>query len=131
MNKQKSSSPDNVLDKKSRATNFEISIKDFLERLQFDDVDGGRDNFLIGGVQVDVCGGHENTLLVIECTMKQSLGKTKSLRDKISEFRGKREILEKAFKKELFLREHVGPTSAKTRKEDRRKKAKEHHGKSK
>jgi len=39
--------------------------------------------------------------------------------------------LEKAFKKELFLREHVGPTSAKTRKEDRRKKAKEHHGKSK
>jgi len=39
--------------------------------------------------------------------------------------------LEEAFKKELFLREHVGPTSAKTRKEDRRKKAKEHHGKSK
>ena len=41
------------------------------------------------------------------------------------------EDLKKAFKKELFLREHVGPTSEKTRKEDRRKKAKEHHGKRK
>jgi len=39
--------------------------------------------------------------------------------------------LEKAFKKELFLREHIGSTSEKTRKEIRRKKAKEHHGKHK
>lgn len=41
------------------------------------------------------------------------------------------EKLEKAYKKELFLREHIGPTDSKVRKEDRRKKAKEHHGKRK
>lgn len=87
---------------KSRATNFEHTILDFFNRLKFDDVDGGRDNFLIGGVQVDACAGHENTLIFIECTMKQTLGK-KSLRDKINEFRGKIELLEKgARKKEQY-----------------------------
>lgn len=91
--------PDSLPSKKTRATEFELSIKSFLEKLQFDNVDGARDNFLIGGVQVDSCGGHEDTLLVVECTMKQTLGK-KSLRDKIGELRGKIEIWERGFRKE-------------------------------
>lgn len=36
-----------------------------------------------------------------------------------------------AYKKELYLREHIGPTGAKVQKEIRRKKAKERHGKRK
>ena len=73
--------------RKRHATDFENRIKSFLEKLQFEDIDGARDNFLIGGVQVDVCGGHDKTLLVFECTMSKEL-KKKSLRDKIKEMRG-------------------------------------------
>lgn len=92
--------------KKSRATSFELSIKDFFTRLQFDDVDGARDNFLIGGVQVDACAGHEeNALLFVECTMKQTLGK-KTLRDKINELRGKIELLKKGARKDEKYRKY-------------------------
>ena len=73
--------------KKKRAIRFEEKIKSFLERLEFDNVDGAKDSFQINGIQVDVVGGHEDTLLIIECTMKQELGR-KSVRDKIKEIRG-------------------------------------------
>lgn len=83
---------------KKSATEFEEKIKLLLQNLEFNDVDGARDDFLINGVQVDVCGGWENALLVIECKTKQKLGK-KNLRSFISEIRGKIPLLEKGFKK--------------------------------
>ncbi len=84
--------------RKKAATQFEEKIKQFLLDLEFNDVDGARDDFLINGVQVDVCGGWENALLVIECKTKQKLGE-KNLRSAISEFRGKIPLLERGFKK--------------------------------
>jgi DNA sulfur modification protein DndB len=54
----------------------------FLKKMGFSDVDGG-DNFVIGGRQIDACGGHENTLLIIECTRQKDIDK------KINDFRGK------------------------------------------
>lgn len=83
--------------RKRNATLFEASIKNMLQDLEFEDVDGARDNFLINGVQIDVCGGWGNALLVIECKTKQKLGK-KDLRAAISELRGKIPLLEKGFK---------------------------------
>ena len=85
------------LNRKKSAIQFEEKIKQFLQNLEFNDVDGARDNFLINGVQVDVCGGWDNALLVIECKSKQKLG-GKNLRAAISEFRGKIPLLEKGFK---------------------------------
>lgn len=82
--------------KKKDAIAFENEIKNFLIDLEFNDVEGARDNFLINGIQVDVLGGWENALLVIECKTKQSLD-IKNLRKDISELRGKIEILEKGF----------------------------------
>ena len=85
------------LNRKKSAIQFEEKIKQFLQNLEFNDVDGARDNFLINGVQVDVCGGWENALLVIECKSKQKLG-GKNLKSAISEFRGKIPLLEKGFR---------------------------------
>ena len=85
------------LNRKKSAIQFEEKIKRFLQNLEFNDVDGARDNFLINGVQVDVCGGWDNALLVIECKSKEKLG-GKNLRAAISEFRGKIPLLEKGFK---------------------------------
>jgi hypothetical protein len=53
-----------------RAAAFEHDVMNLLKRLGFQDVDGGA-NFKVNGVQVDACGGHEDTLLVIECTTGQ------------------------------------------------------------
>lgn len=86
------------LGRKKSATEFEEKIKLFLQNLEFNDVDGARDDFLINCVQVDVCGGWENALLVIECKTKQKLGK-KNLRSFISEYRGKIPLLEEGFRK--------------------------------
>lgn len=81
---------------KKSATKFEENIKQFLQNLEFNDVDGARDNFLINKIQIDACGGWENALLVIECKTKQKLGK-KNLRSAINEFRGKIPLLKKGF----------------------------------
>ena len=83
--------------KKKSATQFEENIKQFLQDLEFNDIDGARDNFLINEIQIDVCGGWENALLVLECKTKRKLGK-KNLRSAISEFRGKIPLLERGFK---------------------------------
>ena len=83
---------------KKSATKFEEKIKQFLQNLEFNDVDGARDDFLINGIQVDVVGGWDNALLVIECKTKQKLGK-KSLRQAINELRGKIPLLEEGFKR--------------------------------
>jgi len=83
--------------RKKSATQFEERIKQFLQNLEFNDVDGARDDFRINGIQVDVCGGWENALLVIECKSKQELGQ-ENLRSVINEFRGKILLLERGFK---------------------------------
>lgn len=84
--------------RKKSATQFEEKIKQFLQNLEFNDVDGARDDFRINAIQVDVCGGWENALLVIECKSKKELGR-KNLRTAINEFRGKIPLLEAGFKK--------------------------------
>lgn len=109
--------------KKTRAIKFEEAIKSFMEKLEFTDVEGAKDTFLINGIQVDVCGGHENTLLVIECTMRQELGK-KSIREKIKELRGTASSLEKGFKhhptykKYKFIRYILATKNIDIRRED-------------
>ena len=37
-----------------------------LTKLGFEDIDGGREDFKIGGVRIDVCAGAEGTLLIME-----------------------------------------------------------------
>jgi len=86
-----------MLGKKKLAIRFEEDIKDFLVKLDFKDVEGAKDTFKIGGVQVDVCGGHENTLFIIECCMAVEL-KKKSLRKKIKELRGISYTIKKSIK---------------------------------
>jgi DGQHR domain-containing protein len=81
-----------------RAAAFEIEIIKLLKNLDFRDVNGGT-NFKIGGIQVDACGGHEDTLLVIECTTAKKK-EEKYVRDKIRRFRGDIPILSKGFHKE-------------------------------
>lgn len=70
-----------------RAKDFEGYVLGFLKRLGFEDIpDGG--NFSIGNLQVDACGGHEDTLLIIEC--RTAGRKTKrSIRKDIQEIRGR------------------------------------------
>lgn len=73
---------------KSQATEFERDVVKFLSRLAFKDVGGASDRFMIGGIQVDAVGGHDQTLLVVECCMT-SKGEAESLRHKIENFRGR------------------------------------------
>jgi DNA sulfur modification protein DndB len=82
---------------KKESQDFEKKVKALLEKLEFNDVEGGRDNFIVGGHQVDVCARHENSLLVIECKMSQEI-KRKNLRKIICEFRGKINDLKEGFK---------------------------------
>jgi DNA sulfur modification protein DndB len=82
---------------KTRASLFEQEIMAFMQKLDFKDVDGGRDNFKINNVQVDVFGGHEKTLIIGECHMRQQLGKH-SIREKIKNLSGTRTLLERGFK---------------------------------
>ncbi len=117
------SKEDVELGKKKTATKFEEKIKQFLQNLEFNDVDGARDNFLINGIQVDVCGGWGNALLVIECKTKQKLGK-KNLRSAINELRGKIPLLERGFKehpkynKYTFFKYIIVTKNIKVRKSD-------------
>lgn len=79
------------------AERFENQVIECLKKLGFKDTSGGR-NFRIGEIQVDACGGHEDTLLVIECLVS-SRKSIKSVRQKIQIFRGNIPILSKAFHK--------------------------------
>lgn len=65
----------------------------FLRKIGFSDVNGG-DQFIIGGKQVDVCAGHEKTLLILECTTQ------KDVNAKIKKFRGEISDIIQGFKKE-------------------------------
>ncbi|MBI4243598.1 MAG: DGQHR domain-containing protein [Planctomycetes bacterium] len=79
------------------AERFENQVIECLKKLGFKDINGGR-NFRIGDIQVDACGGHEDTLLVIECLVSSKKA-IKSVRQKIQIFRGNIPILSKAFHK--------------------------------
>lgn len=80
------------------AARFENNVIAILKELDFKDVNGGP-SFIIGGIQVDACGGHEDTLLLIECTKARRRSR-KSVRDKLKEFKGVIPILSKAFHKD-------------------------------
>ena len=84
-------------ERKNRGTEFEKSIMAFLEKLEFKDIDGGRDTFRINGNQVDACGGHVDTLFIVECTAKKDWGAANA-REKIKAVRGVRESLVKGFR---------------------------------
>jgi DNA sulfur modification protein DndB len=73
---------------KDQATDFEKEVVGFLNRLDFKDVNGASDSFRIGGIQVDAVGGHDRTLIVVECFMSLK-EEFKPLRGKIEGFRGK------------------------------------------
>jgi len=60
----------------------EKQLVHFLKKLGFNDVDGGR-NFIVGGRQIDAVAGHENTLIIFECTTQND-----DLPGKIEKFRG-------------------------------------------
>ncbi len=81
-----------------RAVAFEKEMIKFLKKLDFKDVNGGS-NFKIGGIQVDACGGHEDTLFVLECTTAKNR-ENKNLRGKLKAFRGVLPILSKGFHKD-------------------------------
>src|SRR3989344_2754021 len=81
-----------MIESKKIGTKFEKDIITLLKELEFSDVDGARDDFIFGGVQVDAVAGWEDVLLVFECTTKKNLGK-KDLSEKISSFRGKMSLI--------------------------------------
>ena len=81
-----------------RAAAFEGDVIKLLKDLDFQDVNGGRD-FKVNGKQVDACGGHEDTLLAIECTMAKKK-EEKSIREKLRALRGDIPILSKGFHKD-------------------------------
>jgi len=74
-----------------RAVQFEKRIITFLNNLKFDDVAGGT-KFIINGKQVDAVAGHEDYLLVFECTLQ------KNVRSKIEQHRGNIKLLKEGFK---------------------------------
>ena len=79
-----------------RAKDFESYVIGFLKRMGFADIKGGSD-FQIGNIQLDACGGHEDTLIVIEC---RSAGKKtiRPIRKDILEIRGRMSTIVKGKK---------------------------------
>jgi len=78
--------------KKPFHAQFESEVRELLVGLEFKDVGGGP-SFNLGPVQIDACAGHEQTLLIIECTTAKGRLKP-NLREKIKAFRGIREQIE-------------------------------------
>jgi DNA sulfur modification protein DndB len=87
-----------ILSTKRKTILFKKKIMNFLEKLEFSDIDGAREDFVVGGHQISACGGHENVLLVIECGMAEEI-KKKSLKSLIYEFKGKIKDIQEGFKK--------------------------------
>ena len=76
---------------------FEASMRKALGRngLGLKDVNGGA-SFNVGGHQIDICGGWDEVLLVVECT--QSINPSTPLRNLISEVHGKKNAIRKGFR---------------------------------
>ena len=90
---------------KKEAVQFEEKIKKFLENLGFNDVDGGRDDFLINGIRVDVCGGREDVLLVMKFKSAEEIEK-KSLRHFVNIFREKIPLLKRGLSEHPIYRKY-------------------------
>ena len=90
------------LGKKKSAIKFEEKIKQFLQNLEFNDVDGAKDSFIIGYPkehQIDVIAGWGNTVFVFECKSAREFNKTKNLKKDLYEFKGKIPEIEEGLKK--------------------------------
>lgn len=83
---------------KRKGQEFEEEMKNLLTKLDFDRVEGARDDFVVGGHQIDIAAMFEKNIIVFECKMSQEL-KVKPLRSIINEFRGKIEQISEGFKK--------------------------------
>lgn len=68
--------------------------------MKFNDIDGGR-NFVINGKQIDAVAGHENTLIIVECTTQRG-----SIRNKIEQHRGNIQICKNGFKKHSLYKKY-------------------------
>lgn len=95
--------PDKKVARKKRtvqkkATLFENRMIKFLKEIGLRDIDGGA-NFTPGGHQVDACGGYENKLFIIDCTLTDQRRKI-SLTSKVNEFRGKAKAILKGLRRE-------------------------------
>ena len=84
-----------------RVTDQEKSLLTFLRKMGFDNVNGGG-NFVVGGRQIDGVGGHEKTLLVIECTTQNS-----DLPGKLDKFRGESNEKINALKKHSVYKKYT------------------------
>lgn len=87
----------------SAGAGFERKVRRSLKEIGFRHVDGGP-SFTIGGFQVDACGGWDDVLLVIECT--QSVSGNASIRNRISEVRGKIAAVRKGFRDSDYYRSY-------------------------
>lgn len=74
---------------------FENQVRRSFHKIGFRDIDGGP-SFRVGGHQIDVCGGWDDILLVVECT--QSTNEQASVHDLISELRGKQSAIRRGFR---------------------------------
>ena len=72
--------------KKGRS--FEQSTVDFLRKMQFEAVDGARDDLQIGNFKPDAIGAKEGVLFIIECKDADTFG-PQCLQDKMLKFRGR------------------------------------------
>lgn len=71
------------------ALEFEERFRRLLATMALTDIDGGP-TFVIGGHQVDACGGVEDHLVIFDCTIRKGTrATTKRLRGKIEQWRGK------------------------------------------
>jgi DGQHR domain-containing protein len=77
---------------------FEDRFRRLLSDMGLSDVDGGR-AFVLGGQQIDACGGIQDHLLIFDCTIKRgNRATTKQLRNKITLTRGKAQAVADAAK---------------------------------
>jgi DGQHR domain-containing protein len=83
---------------------FELKIQDFLKNMGFVHVRGGRNN-RIGGIQVDVGGGFGDTYVVIDCHTSIE-ARRKSIRLKIKQIRGDRQLIRRGMKDDRILRQY-------------------------
>ncbi len=75
---------------------FEKWVRQSLKRIGFKSIGGGP-KLIVGGHQIDACGGWDDVLLVAECT--QSTMQGASIHSRISELRGKVSQIRSGFRK--------------------------------
>jgi DNA sulfur modification protein DndB len=68
-----------------------------LTKLGFEDIDGGREDFKIGGVRIDVCAGAEGTLLIMEAKSAEKKGEV-DIRDLLRKTLGVKILIQKGIR---------------------------------